>query len=242
MKKNIYGVYFICCLNNYLDIVEEQLNVLCSSGLYSETNKLFLFITMYKTENNKTENNELDILIERYDIQQKFTLIKTPDNLYEKFAINNYKKYITDSDYYLYYFHTKGVSRINKQRNFYIGRRRILNYYTLNKYKINIELLSKYDAVGCSLSLYPKIHFSGNFWWSKSSYLNTLHDVISDNYLAVEMYILSNPKCNFVSLDQNTNIVNIQQLNNYHYKNDIEIIDNLTKNPISILKAKNLLC
>lgn len=233
MNKNIYGVYFICCLTNYLEVVEEQLSVLCSSGLYSATNKLFLFITMYKTE-----YNQLDILIERYDVQKKFTLIKSPDNLYEKFAINNYKKYITDSDYYLYYFHTKGLTRVNTTRNCFICRRRILNYYTLNKYKINIELLSKYDAVGCSLSLYPKKHFSGNFWWSKSSYLNTLHDVISSNYLAVEMYILSNPNCKFISLDQSTNIVNTKQFKNYHYKDDIEILDSLTNIPISNLQSK----
>ena len=239
MKKNIYGVYFICCINNYLEVVEEQLNLVYSSKLYNVTNKLFLFITMYKKEYSK-----LDDIIQKYDPNNKCVLIKTDKNLYEKFAINNYKKYITNTnnDYYLYYFHTKGLSRINTVYNHFICRRKILNYYTLEKFKINIELLSKYDAVGCSLSLYPKMHFSGNFWWSKSEYLNTLQDVTTPFYLAVEMYILSNPSGKFVSLDQNTNVSSIEQFNNYRFKEDIQIMDELTNIPIIIPSAKKIIC
>lgn len=237
MKKNIYGVYFICCLNNYLEVVEEQLSLLFISGLYNVTNKLFLFVNMYKPE-----YIQLDSLIDKFDNQKKIIIIKTHENLYEKFAINNYKKYITDLDYYLYYFHTKGVTRVNDQNNCFALRRKLLNYYTIEKYKINIELLSKYDAIGCSLSLYPKMHFSGNFWWSKSSYLNTLDHVTSSNYLAVEMYILSNPNCNFISLSQDTNIFNMKEFKNYHFKSDIEIIDKLTNIPIVIQSCKNIPC
>jgi len=27
-KIPIFGLYFICCINNYLDVVKEQLNIL----------------------------------------------------------------------------------------------------------------------------------------------------------------------------------------------------------------------
>ena len=155
----INGVYFICCISNYLEVVEEQLQIVVQSGLYNLTKQLLLFVTMYKPS-----NTELLSLIKKYDTHNKITIITTRDNLYEKFAINNYKKYILDEDYYLYYFHTKGLSRTNINHKYYIARRKILNYYTLQQHKINIELLSKYDAVGCSLSLYPSMHFSGNFW------------------------------------------------------------------------------
>jgi hypothetical protein len=235
MSKVIYGVYFICCINNYIEIVEEQLSLIFSSGLYNVTNKLLLFITMYNPEYNMLHDT-----INKYDKHKKIVIIQSRENLYEKFAINNYKKYISDSDYYLYYFHTKGLSKATN--SIFCGRRKILNYYTLEKYKINIELLSKYDAVGCSLSLYPKMHFSGNFWWSKSCYINILSDVINDNYLSVEMYILSNPTCKFVSLAQDTNIFNIDSFNRYHYRDDVEIIDNLTNVPIVIEKYKRLPC
>lgn len=212
----IYGVYFICCINNYLEIVEEQLDIL-QKGLLGVTTKLIIFITNY---NNSCKN--LDILLKKYKTK-KFILVKSPDNLYEKFAINNYKNYINSTkEYYLYYFHTKGVSRINDP--YFSNIRKILNFYTLEKFKINIKLLKKYDSIGCSLSLYPKKHFSGNFWWSKSSYIKLL-TTINNNYLSPEMYILSNEKCNYISLANDTNYI----FDKYVFRNNKDILKNITK-------------
>ena len=91
---HIYGIYFICCINNYLEIVKEQLSIL-NKGLLARTTKIIIFITMY----NKDTCLELDELLNN---SEKFILVKSPDNLYEKYAINNYKNYITlDEDYYL---------------------------------------------------------------------------------------------------------------------------------------------
>ena len=159
-------------------------------GLLQVTTKLIIFITNYD-ENNVELNN----LLEQFNENNKFVIIKSSENLYEKFAINNYKKYIPDPNYYMYYFHTKGVSR--SEGDVFESRRKLLDFYTLEKFYINIKLLKCYDAVGCSSSLYPKKHFSGNFWWSKSSYLRTLEN-INDKYLSPEMYILSNNNCKYI--------------------------------------------
>jgi len=233
MEKNntkIFGVYFICCINNYLDVVKEQLMIL-DKGLINITSKVFVFITNY----NQEECSELDNILNNYD---KFVLIKTKDNLYERYAINNYKQYISDKDYYLYYFHTKGLkNKDDPLFNVFSSRRQILNYYTLLHYNINIELLETYDAVGCSLHLYPKKHFSGNFWWSKSSYINTLSN-IDDNYLSPEMYILSNNNCKFISLASDTNDILID---NYVFPSETEIYNNLTTTFIIIEEHKKLI-
>jgi hypothetical protein len=102
--KNIYGIYFICCINNYLEVVEEQLSIL-NEGLLQNTKKIIIFITNYTHT-----SIELDNIISKYNIDNaKFILVTSSENVYEKFAINNYKKYIVDNDYYLYYFHTKGL-------------------------------------------------------------------------------------------------------------------------------------
>jgi hypothetical protein len=202
-NKNIYGVYFICCINNYLDIVKEQLNIIFNSGLYADTNELLIFVTLYN------ENNiQLKTTIEEFDIQNKCKLITTSENSFEKYAIRNYKKYInTTSDYYIYYFHTKGVGKNDiSNTGVFSKRRQILNFFILKKYKIAIQLLEKYDAVGCSLFRYPKIHFSGNFWWSQKSHVMKLDDEIGDGYLAPEMYICSYQDGKYVSLNNNTNI------------------------------------
>lgn len=231
--KNIYGIYFICCINNYLEVVEEQLSIL-NEGLLQNTKQLIIFITNYTHT-----SIELDNIISKYNIDNaKFILVTSSENVYEKFAINNYKKYIVDDDYYLYYFHTKGLK--NKEdplMNVFSSRRKILNYYTLKMYNINIQLLENYDAVGCSLHLYPKKHFSGNFWWSKSSYVNVLQN-INDKYLSPEMYILSNDACKYISLSNNTNNILYEDFI-FHDHSTIE--KNITTDFIIIEPHKELL-
>ena len=96
-------------------------------------------------------------------------------------------------------------------------------------------MLETYDAVGCSLSLYPKKHFSGNFWWSKSSYLRNLEN-INDKFLSPEMYILSDENCNCISLANDTNTVL-----EYLFPDEDNIRINITKNVIVIEEHKPLI-
>jgi hypothetical protein len=219
LGRKIYGIYFICCMRNYLEVVEEQLQIVTSSGLYNITSKFLFFITLY--------NTDIEKIIQKYDLENKVIVVKSNENLYEKFAINNYKKYIDQNEkYYLYYFHTKGLSKMDDPKFYeYVSRRKLLNFYTLEKYKLNIKLLEKYDAVGCSMCLHPKTHFSGNYWWSKSEYMNTLPEKINDGYLSPEMYILTNDTCKAVSLSQNTNDILYED---YAFRNDEEIISQVT--------------
>lgn len=229
---NIYGIYFICCINNYLEVVKEQMEVL-KKGLLNITKKLIIFITNYRADDKL-----LDDILMGYNENNKLIIVTSPENLYEKFAINNYKKYITDANYYMYYFHTKGVKdKNNPFLHIFTSRRKLLNFYTLEKYKVNIELLQSYDAVGCCLNLHPKKHFSGNFWWSKSDYLNNL-SYINDNYLSPEMYILSNDECEFISLANDTNDTPIE---NYEFRDDENILQNVTKDMIIINEHIDLL-
>ena len=138
----------------------------------------------------------------------------------------------------MYYFHTKGLkSPDDPLINVFTSRRQILDFYTLKKFNINLQLLDKYDAIGCSLHLYPKLHFSGNFWWSKSSYLKTL-DNINDNYLSPEMYILSNDNCKYISLANDTNNILYE---NYDFRNDDIIINSITTELIIINEHQQLI-
>lgn len=228
--KNIYGLYFCCCYGNYLSIVKEQIQILCDSGLYNETKTILFFVTLYTSD-----NIELQKLVSLYDIKNKFIFITSEENMYEKFAINNYKTYISDENYYLYYFHTKGISRNSDENPIFSNRRKILNFYTISKYKINLLLLKQYDAVGCSLSLYPLKHFSGNFWWSTSNHLNKLKKV-NNGYLSPEMYICSEKEGKYISLSQTTNDGIIE---NHINTPDSEILNNLNAIPIEITQHKN---
>ena len=135
MDNTIIGVYFICCKHNYLDIVKEQVEIL-NKGLFQITKKLIIFITEY----NKDTCTELDAILNTMLEPNKCIRVTSPDNLFEKFAINHYKQYITENEYYLYYFHTKAIKPETDQY-FQIcsSRRKILNYYILLHYNISIQ-------------------------------------------------------------------------------------------------------
>jgi hypothetical protein len=234
MNKNIYGIYFICCKGNYLEIVNEQLRELHTSGLYDNTNtkNIIIFICLYNTE-----NIELNTIIKKYDKDNKYILVTTEKNLFEKFAINNYKNYIQDTDeYYLFYIHTKGISKHTNTR--FQNIRKILNFYTLTKYKLCIKLLEQYDCVGCSLTLYPTLHFSGNFWWTTSQHVKKLPLTIGNKYLDPEMYICSDSTntSKYISLSQTTNNAKLEK---HISRNDHNIIYNLTSIPINNIEWYN---
>jgi len=213
-KRKIYGIYFICCLENYYNIVQEQINKLVLDGLYEITDNIYCFICNY--------NDIILNILNKYD---KIIVISTPANLYEKFAINNFKKYISD-EYYLYYFHSKSVSRKEKCYNDW---RILCDYFTLTKWRLSIELLNYYDCVGINMKQFPKMHYSGNYWWSKSEHLNKLTD-IDNNYLSPEMYIMSYIKTNKICIYQSNVTHGNTDYNENIYSNisEIDLINNLT--------------
>jgi len=194
-ERPIYGVYFISCIGNYLDIVKEQLEYFTNTELYKKTSKIICVICCYSDY-----DYPLQSMLYHLDHLHIMQLVSTPDNLYEKYAVNNYKKYIPENTdkYYIYYFHTKGVTRGDNE--YFVNIRQNLLFY-LCQYEITLKLLRYFDAVGCDLSMFPKKHFSGNFWWSKSEHVETLENV-GDGYLAPEMYICSNGNNKYMSLCQ----------------------------------------
>lgn len=203
MKRLIYGVYFICCMGDYKNIIKEQLQSVKKNGLFEKTTELLCFICKF----------DIQVMELFKPFKMKIKFIVTNENLYERFALQNFRHYIPKKDpYYMYYFHTKGVSRSLDQKVFH-NTRRNLDYFILEKHEICINWLDNgYDVVGTSLSLYPTLHFSGNFWWVKSSHLDRLPIEIKNSYYAPEMYICSHPNGKYISISQHTNTVNVDIL------------------------------
>ena len=196
----IYGVYFICCLGNYQEIVAEQMATLHRSGLFRRANMILCFICLY--------NDDIMPILEPY--MSKLKIISTAENLFERFALDNFRVHIpTAGPYCLFYFHTKGVTRDVEKMHIFHERRKNLDYFILERYEVCLFWLHRgYDAVGTALSLYPALHFSGNFWWARSTHLDRLSPtVVSPGYLAPEMYVCSFPGGKYISVCQSTNDV-----------------------------------
>jgi hypothetical protein len=212
-KRQILGVYFVCCIGNYLNILNEQINKLLTSGLYDITDKIFCFVCV--------QTDECINLLKKYD---KISIISTNENLFEKFALNNYKIHIS-GEYYLYYMHTKSVTRTE---NIFNDWRNLCEYFTIEKWRIALEFLEYYDCYGVLLKNFPKKHFSGNFWWSKSEHLSTLKDVDINGYLSCEMYVCSNIKTNYVSVYENKFNITYENYPNTFYNqiSDYDLVNN----------------
>lgn len=217
LDDKIMGVYHIGCVGkHYMDIITEQLDILKKSKLYIIMKKLVIFISNY---NEKRDKNLL-VFLKNYDTKKKFILHISKENKMEKFAINTFRDYIDDENY-VFYFHSKGVSR---NKDYYIENwRKILDFYTLEKWLLSVNLLQKYDATGAFLCLYPSIHFSGNFWWATTKYLKTLPKFCGNFYLSPEMWI-GFGKGNLVSLSNDFKYT----FHYHHSRTDEEIYKNLT--------------
>jgi hypothetical protein len=115
----------------------------------------------------------------QYNYGNKFILTNYSENklLYENPTINKIKKFVdqqTDEQpCYILYLHTKGNSYVEEIQQITDWTNMML-YFLVEKYKTCFDKLDLYDVVGCNYQLDPSPHFSGNFWWTKSTHINTL--------------------------------------------------------------------
>jgi hypothetical protein len=194
----------VAVLNNVNEVLEKILDRIDLSGLYEKSNEIYLVI-----------NGDLN--------QIKVNLDK------EKYKIINYNKDISkcefptldliwehsqlDKDLNLLYLHTKGVTNPNQES--IKSWTEYLSYFNIDMWKQRIIELEEFDCTGVDLKGNPDdiksspslwgwgkapLHYSGNFWWSKSTHVNKLpkpSDWLPDlNYsrwrMMAEMYICQN--------------------------------------------------
>ena len=195
-KKKIVIYFHICCINNWLEIVTNLLFKIKLSGLYSNIFEIRCVVlgNYENIEENKSffQDNKIKIIYNSNEISS-----------YEKKTINMLYEDSMVEDFYVLYIHSKGVKHYNThlEENVYDWVE-YLSYFNIYMYEKNIELLDKYDAVGVNLQVHPgecPLHYSGNFWWSKSSHIKKLHIINDDYYNSPEFWITST-KGNYVTL------------------------------------------
>ena len=249
--KNItnksYIFIHICCIENWKDIFIEQINSIKDSGLYKIITKIHLCIL-----------GNINIIKDDIFNDDKFNIIYVDSRiyLYEILTINSIKSFCDriDEEIYILYIHTKGVRRAGNDI-IIKSWRNMMEYFLIFKFKECLHGLNElnYDTLGnnilnskCVDEKYVNInpnhnlHYSGNFWWSKKSYIDKL-DYIPINLsktsdytrFKAENWILSNyPETNIgVIFQDNTNIHPYYRYVYDYYK---EMIFNIKKYNISI--------
>jgi hypothetical protein len=182
----IYHAYFLGDL--YMSMINEQFALLKSSGLHDVYSKLHIGVV-------DPASRKKDIVLEI----PKAEVVIYPENKEETETLKWVRDYAAQNPgKYLLYFHTKGISRISPATESW---RRYMEYFVIENWTDCVQKLDEgYDCCGvewtpdCFMGHFP--HFSGNFWWSTTDYINTLDHSYLDNpnRLYREFWIGSNPK------------------------------------------------
>jgi len=156
--------------DRHLKIIQSQINHMNSTGVLSKINKVYYGVIHPPTVAHKKKlkiNNEKFVNIGYWYKGQE---MKTLSVLYS-FCKSN-------PGYKVLYFHMKGGSN-SLLRN--LQARETLDAFTLNP--ACISALDSYETCGWRFSPVPYMHYSGNYWWARCTYINKL---IDPKYMTME--------------------------------------------------------
>jgi len=185
MKTIIY--IHICCINNYKELVLEHLEKIKESGLYDVVDEIRFCVL-----------GQIDETLIKDKI--KLWAYSNDNSLYEKFTINTIRNDCMKEDMNVLYLHTKGVTKPNnKMVKSWVD---YLCYFNIGQYKKCLELLETNDTVGVNLQdiHWQQLHYSGNFWWSKSQYIKKLGVCPNQHYNDPEFWLTKDRVGKYISL------------------------------------------
>jgi len=198
---------------NWKTILEEQIQLMKKNGLYESCTEIFA--TIYADD--KENCNKFREIINIEDNLKKWKIVELEQNNYEFDALKFLKKYSEDKHAYICYFHLKGVISEQIEPNIGVPTwRKYLNYFTITKWKDNVEHLKDNDVVCVDWSfndMHQRYVLGGHFFWTKSEYIRTLGEPVNDeNRFLSEIWITSNPN---VKVHENFNYEKIGYKNLY---------------------------
>lgn len=210
-EKTIVAVIFCYAINDWKERLEGRINRMIKSGLYGESNEIYLVIV--DTNNQENDINELmsfykKIIVERHtDNQPECKGMQKIDQIGK-----------TRKNVNLFYCHIKGV--FNNFKNFNtkeISDRKVksvkdwiesLDYFTIDKWRECVLKLNEgYDTVGVTNN---GGWWWGNFWWSKSSHIKKNVEYVCRDRWYAEAWLH----------DGNINPSGIKKYEMFHYELD----------------------
>ena len=207
----VHIYYHIYAIDGVESIVDEQLSLI---------KKYFDFPYILNVGISIAEDNtSMEYIINKFDnirdVRARGNEFVTLD------LIEKDKQKFGDSDYILY-IHTKGASKINNESYSNIKSwRELMNYFNIEKCKnvFNIFNKTEYNTYGVLLGNAGKWKiYSGNFWWSKASYLKTIDvDGVKRNRFNAEVDYIQNgidwkPYSSYNREGENHYLINFNEL------------------------------
>jgi hypothetical protein len=218
VTPTIYIYIHICCINNWKSVFDKLLYMIKESGLYDKTTEVRCGVL------SQNIDIETDIkYITRNDDKIKIIGFSSNIRLYEVPTINTLYYNLNPNNApptYVLYLHTKSVT---KPENIYMNDWvNYLCHFNIKKHEDCINKLNEgYDAVGVNLQHEPKLHFSGNFWWSRGEHINTLQSCGYHDYHAPEMWICQRQDGRYFSLFNSNENHYRERWEEYNYNSSI---------------------
>lgn len=164
--NNIHIFYHVGQIGMWEFIYMDQIHKMYLSGLLQNANTIHIGI-----------NGDLELP----QVPKNANLVRFPNTGEENTTMSLIKTFCeSNPDSQVMYIHTKGVKHNNRYCESW---RRFMDYFTIIKWKENLEYLKEYDCVGTNWQTYSHLgdhpHFSGNCWWANASHINGLNH----NYL-----------------------------------------------------------
>ena len=154
---------------------KEQLTLLFSSGLIH--NAEFFFYCNYDESSFQWMK---DILVNYPNVH--FKNVNGKPHEWEMPTLIELKQYCdnTTEECAILYIHHKGVSHSDdaEKHQRIVDWRQMLEYFTIEQWEECVAKLEEYDTVGANFRTIPWPHYSGNFWWARSSYIKQLPPLV----------------------------------------------------------------
>jgi len=165
------GFMHICTINHWKEIVDEQLQIITSSGVFDKLDNIFCGVV--GEHEFYPPHPKIKVVYRSYDIRE-----------YEYATLQWLHTFCKNTPpRYIFYIHTKGVSSKGGSienppeiRKFVTGDyRKFMQHILFNKHIECLEALKKADICGVNWRMYHNPpYLAGNFWWARTEYIATL--------------------------------------------------------------------
>lgn len=185
------------CVNDYKDRFNKTYSKIKETGLLHKIGSIFVVCV----GDEKKEGAEY---FAHYD---KVNTYINDDSTSELSTLTMLWEFCTKNDSRVLYLHSKGVTRLNNDNvNSWVS---YMEYFCIDRHEECLDILNKYDTCGVSFADTPMKHYSGNFWWSKSSYIRTRNKYnemqssnIRDRRCYCEFWLMDVDEVNYASMHQ----------------------------------------
>jgi len=179
MDMDIIGYIHICQKGQWKRSLGMLINGIKQSGLYENTKVIRLGIV----------NDNKSIIPDDILEDPLFEIIyHGASSEYERpTLLHMRKKAEEEPNTNYFYLHTKGIRHFGTEKEpKIIDWINLMLFWNIEKWTLAVEKLLVFDTYGCNDVGH---HYSGNFWWAKSTHLRKLPPTIRAYYTAPEDWI-----------------------------------------------------